>query len=337
MGITDKNIKVSVVMATYNGSQFVEEQILSIVNQTFPIYELIIQDDCSTDNTWEILQQLKEIFPVIQTYRNEKNLRAHETFRRAFLHASGDYIAPSDQDDIWKVNKIERLLNLIGENQLIVSQSEIWYADNVRKKSFEIYKPDVILGELIFYNNFPGHTMMFSNKLLDSFRITQNLEISFDHTAALYGVYCKSYVVTDEILQIWRRHDAVCTISEINSMEKSEIVNHISGYKKFFIVLKYLIKGQKSEKIKIAFFARKKYLEYLYGIHSDDKKLKLLINLADNMSKQTALSYIKAGFIWMKLNKIQLKNSLLIVVKKMLFNFRYPFTFWYDMQSVNAL
>ena len=66
--------KISVVMCTYNGARFIREQLDSILNQTYPIYELIIQDDCSTDETVEIVKEYQVRFPQvdIKIYINEK-------------------------------------------------------------------------------------------------------------------------------------------------------------------------------------------------------------------------------------------------------------------------
>lgn len=66
--------KISVVMCTYNGARFIREQLDSILNQTYPIYELIIQDDCSTDETVEIVKEYQVRFSQvdIKIYINEK-------------------------------------------------------------------------------------------------------------------------------------------------------------------------------------------------------------------------------------------------------------------------
>ena len=66
--------KISVVMCTYNGARFIREQLDSILNQTYPIYELIVQDDCSTDETVEIVKEYQVRFSQvdIKIYINEK-------------------------------------------------------------------------------------------------------------------------------------------------------------------------------------------------------------------------------------------------------------------------
>lgn len=64
--------KVSVVMCTYNGAKYIREQLDSIINQTYPIFEIIIQDDCSTDETVEIIREYIESNKTIKLFVNEK-------------------------------------------------------------------------------------------------------------------------------------------------------------------------------------------------------------------------------------------------------------------------
>ena len=66
--------RVSVVLCTYNGEKYIREQLESIVSQTYPIHELLIQDDCSTDATPLIIEEYKEKYPFIRFYRNKNHL-----------------------------------------------------------------------------------------------------------------------------------------------------------------------------------------------------------------------------------------------------------------------
>jgi glycosyltransferase involved in cell wall biosynthesis len=99
---------VSIVMCTYNGEKFLIEQIDSIINQTYPIYELIIQDDHSIDNTWDILKSYQQRYHFVKIFQNKRSIGVNENFFSAIKRATGDYIALSDQDDIWEPYKIER-------------------------------------------------------------------------------------------------------------------------------------------------------------------------------------------------------------------------------------
>jgi glycosyltransferase involved in cell wall biosynthesis len=93
------NETVSVVLCSYNGEKYIKEQIDSILNQTYPIYELIIQDDCSTNQTINIINSYQPN-SKIKLFCNEKRLNANYNFSSALSKATGDFIAISDQDDI---------------------------------------------------------------------------------------------------------------------------------------------------------------------------------------------------------------------------------------------
>src|SRR6476661_7636895 len=91
---------VSVAMATYNGANYVAEQIDSILQQTHPFIEIVIVDDASKDDTVAIIEQYQSHYPCIRLYRNEKNIGVNKTFEKAISYCTGSYIALSDQDDI---------------------------------------------------------------------------------------------------------------------------------------------------------------------------------------------------------------------------------------------
>ena len=109
---------ISIAMATYNGEKYLREQLDSIYNQTYKNIEVIVCDDCSTDGTVQILEEYKQKYGL-KYFINEKNLGYIKNFEKSIKLCSGDYIALSDQDDIWLLEKLETLVNEIGENILI--------------------------------------------------------------------------------------------------------------------------------------------------------------------------------------------------------------------------
>ena len=100
--------RVSVVMATYNGEPYLQEQLDSIVAQTYPVHELIIQDDGSSDRTVDIARSYELRYPFVHVFVNEQNLGFQENFRTAVMRATGDFVALSDQDDVWFPEKIAK-------------------------------------------------------------------------------------------------------------------------------------------------------------------------------------------------------------------------------------
>jgi len=117
-----KKLTVSVVMATYNGEQYLHEQLDSILAQSYPIHELIIQDDCSTDSTPSIIREYAAHYPCIRFFSNEHNLGYQENFRTATLRATADLVALADQDDVWFPRKIETQVATIGKHAACYSQ-----------------------------------------------------------------------------------------------------------------------------------------------------------------------------------------------------------------------
>ena len=108
---------ISIAMCTYNGEKFIQNQLESIINQTQPPDEIIICDDCSTDNTVDkvksILKNWKNSWRIVV---NDYNLGFKKNFEKAISLCSGDIIFLSDQDDIWLSDKIEKIARVFNEN-----------------------------------------------------------------------------------------------------------------------------------------------------------------------------------------------------------------------------
>ena len=92
--------KISIVLCTYNGAKFLKEQLDSIVSQSIEPYEVIAQDDSSTDETMDILREYAQKHSYIKVFQNEKERGINNNFFSAIYRATGDFIAISDQDDI---------------------------------------------------------------------------------------------------------------------------------------------------------------------------------------------------------------------------------------------
>ena len=112
---------VSVVMATFNGALFLEKQMHSILQQSLMPVSIIICDDGSTDDTVNILKKFSNQYPIIKYFVNEERLGVIGNFKKAVSLASdADFIALSDQDDIWFPDKLEKLcenLSVIDDGQ----------------------------------------------------------------------------------------------------------------------------------------------------------------------------------------------------------------------------
>ena len=164
-------------MATYNGEKYLREQLDSIFLQTVPFEELVIVDDASTDGTWDIIAAYAARDNRIKPYRNEKNVGVTKNFEKALAYCTGDYIALSDQDDIWLPDHLEILAEKIGDNFLIAGDAEMTNADGnpqgVRLSYCEscdaVPEDDLKKAYAILFNknSWYGSTMMIKKELLD--------------------------------------------------------------------------------------------------------------------------------------------------------------------------
>lgn len=106
---------VSVVMPAYNAERFIWETINSVISQTYTDWELWVIDDCSTDSTREIVEELASQDSRINLVRNEKNVGVADTRNRGFDLCNGRYVALLDSDDVWFPDKLDRQMRLAEE------------------------------------------------------------------------------------------------------------------------------------------------------------------------------------------------------------------------------
>ncbi len=97
---------ISIVTATFNSASFIEDTYQSILNQTYTDWEWIVTDDCSTDNTWQILLGFSKIDSRVKVFRNKINMGAAFSRNHCFNHIKGNYVAFIDSDDVWCDDKL---------------------------------------------------------------------------------------------------------------------------------------------------------------------------------------------------------------------------------------
>lgn len=115
---------VSVIVLTYNGEKFLDAQLESIVSQTFKDIEILVSDDASTDATLDIVEKYRSD-PRLKVLRHKSNVGIARNLELALREARGVYVAPSDQDDLWDLRKLEILLDNLYGNDGIFSDSAI--------------------------------------------------------------------------------------------------------------------------------------------------------------------------------------------------------------------
>lgn len=160
---------VSVCMATFNGEEFIIQQIQSILNQLDITDELIISDDGSTDKSISLIESLNDkrikIFP-------DNNFKSPiYNFENALKHAVGDYIFMSDQDDLWIENKVKIMVEQMELGyDLVISDCELVDQNLIKwnPSYFHFNKSGPGIIKNIIKNSYMGCCMAMSKRLLDT-------------------------------------------------------------------------------------------------------------------------------------------------------------------------
>ncbi|MCM1030927.1 MAG: glycosyltransferase [Oscillibacter sp.] len=274
--------KISVVMCTYNGAQYLAEQISSIVTQTYPIHELIIQDDGSTDDTIEIIHQFQAKYPYIQLFQNKEHLGINQNFFSAMERVTGEFIAISDQDDIWLINKLEKQIKYIGEYDICFST---YYYDDIYSKDLkQIRKPIYNIESQIFGNYIPGHTMLVKKELIK--KINLPAPVCYDYWLAIYAHFHNGIIRLNEPLN-WRRLHKASATALINQKHNC---NFLAPY---FMGAFYLKKLRHNTNWKY-------FISFIYEHSSQDTKFLLTRTLSKMLMKSDSFGLLKLCFLTLK-------------------------------------
>lgn len=212
-------------MAAYNGEPHIAEQIDSILPELGRHDELIIVDDCSTDQTAQLISAIED--PRIRLVAAGTNSGYVRTFERALEHARGEYVFLSDQDDIWIPGRVELMISAMEQSSLVVSNCQHIEGTPGRFQRIRLREKDSrhtirnALGILVGYRLHWGCAMALRSSLLDQvLPFPAYMRESHDQWIAMVGVANRSiqYLETDTILH--RLHGDNLTPKGIRSFTK---------------------------------------------------------------------------------------------------------------------
>ena len=228
----NKKLKISVIMATYNGSRFIEKQLHSLLAQTRLPDEVIFRDDVSSDNTVQIIEKFIKI-NELENWKiicNEKNLGYIKNFYKLLDDASGDIIFFSDQDDIWYSDKIYKMSEILEKNENILHL--YGFADvidendnNIKTKWFYNtmgggYLKQVEFNIINIQKTVPGCVSCFKKKII--YNIVNNFPkkvlLSFHPDIIVYRYACllnKSFIINKNVIK-HRIHNNNASQNNIN-------------------------------------------------------------------------------------------------------------------------
>jgi len=211
-----KDSLVSVVLCTFNGERFISEQLESICKQTHANLEIIIFDDASTDGTIRILEQYASRDSRIRLSRNERNLGFNLNFNEACKVTKGEYVAISDHDDIWELNKIEVMLKRIAADPSIMlvhcrsARFEEFGKFHLKSHRYVNYEAGRDVRNFFLVNFINGHNMLLRRSVvMKALPFPPN--VYYDWWLSVYAS-CEGRIEAVPQVLVWHRvHDANAT------------------------------------------------------------------------------------------------------------------------------
>ena len=245
---------VSVAMCTYNGANYIEEQLLSIFGQTKYVDEIVICDDQSTDDTVGLIRHLAERSPGrIRLFINEERLHVSANFEKAILLCKGDFIFLSDQDDVWHANKVETLCNwlflhpdkdVVFSNTRIVdkkgkplTEKTLFDISGLDEKALKWFDDGLAPEMFLYVCRAGGLTMAMRKSFVPKIRVRRDvwkvaLGAIHDESIALCAIGYNKLGYCNEVLMDYRLHG---DNSEGMGIGFNTVFKNPNPYRAFFI------------------------------------------------------------------------------------------------------
>ena len=252
-------MKTSLVMTTYNGVKYLKDQLDSIKNQSLQPDEVIIVDDCSTDDTVKFLKDYiyKYSLDCWKIYINSSNQGWKKNFKIGIDKATNPLIFLADQDDIWHLNKIEKMTMTMNEDSdilLLCSNYHIFVEgkDKSPKTYFQKMNNDgkvekISINPKWAYISRPGCTYCFRRSFYES--IKNQWDTNYAHDAILWRwacIYDGLFILNEPLIE-FRRHGDNST----SNVKKSKLsrLNDIRCYEHYYEIAINNVKNEKDRNI----------------------------------------------------------------------------------------
>ena len=196
---------VSIVMPSYNTGQYIKESIESVISQTYDDWELLIVDDCSTDDTDKIVEPFLSD-NRIKFLRNEINSGAAISRNRALKEAKGKWVAFLDSDDLWMPEKLEKQINFMEKNNYNFTYTNYSEIDIYGRKTGIMVTGPKMINKTGFFNYcWPGCLTIMYNQ--DIIGLVQIADIKKNNDYAMWLKVCQKAdcYLLDEDLALYRR------------------------------------------------------------------------------------------------------------------------------------
>lgn len=239
------NNLVSIITPTYNASRFIEETIKSVINQTYSEWEMIIIDDCSSDNTIELVSKYCLLDNRIKLYQLETNSGAAIARNLGIRNSKGRFIAFLDSDDLWDLNKLEKQLSFMQENKFGFS----FTGYRVISESGVYLNKDVKVPDKINYNDLLGNTIIGCLTVIIDKNIIGEFQMPLlragQDTATWLSILKKGHIAYgyNEVLASYRKVNGSISNNKLKALKRTwyiyRNVENISLWKSIFYFIGY--------------------------------------------------------------------------------------------------
>ena len=204
VGNERENGLVSIIMPSFNTASYIKESVQSVINQTYTNWELIIVDDCSTDNTDEILAQIED--NRIRYLKNERNSGAAVSRNKALREARGQWIAFLDSDDLWMPEKLEKQIRFMKRNNYAFSYTNYEEIDvEGNKTGVKITGPRKITKTGMYNYCWPGCLTVMYDAMKVGFIQIEDIKKNNDYAMWLKVCRKANCYLLDECLGQYRK------------------------------------------------------------------------------------------------------------------------------------
>lgn len=223
--------KVSVIIPSYNSALFLDEAITSVLNQTFADLELIIHDDCSTDNTDEVVKKYLSD-PRVSYYKNATNLGLAGNWNKALAYAKGEYIKFLMSDDKFHLQLLEKFVPIMDENpgvSLVTSYREEFGLEKYKNEPpfIHLQPGEKIIGETLKDRNWIGEPtcVMFRKSNLWLGNFDKDFLYFIDWEMWIRQLSIGDCYIVPEYLSYFRVHD-----KQVSKMVMKNLLNYCETY-----------------------------------------------------------------------------------------------------------
>jgi len=238
-----KSPLVAVLIATYNGEAFLKQQLDSILNQTYSNIKIYISDDNSSDTTVQIIENYKEKFPDKIFYTlNKSNVGVVKNFENLIFNCQEEYMALSDQDDIWQVNKLKKqmdaMLELESENISLpcLVNSDLSMIDEKEQMTHQSYfkfrnyvlSDKRYLGHILVPSGIMGNILLMIKRLKHSTLPFPDALDRHDYWLGLHAeLFGKRKTIQEQLVQYRIHNDNISNSKSIIKKNKMSIKRDI--------------------------------------------------------------------------------------------------------------